>query len=216
MTERTLSYTTIGAGAGLLVCCLAFVFLLYDGVSLNGLMVPVTLGWILALAASRSLVEREKHAALYFAFAVLALMIFFIHETYGYTGKVRNFPLIVGYTGVVLSVFDVLSLTGTRAGTWVTRLFSGQIETRHMEGRPVRRELIAFAAMGGCVLGIWLFGFLVFSPIFVTLWMLVGGKPLRASLYGGVFTLLFVYLLFEVAFRYELYRGALFIWLFDL
>ena len=78
------------------------------------------------------------------------------------------------------------------------------------------RELYAFAAMGGCVLGIWLFGFLGFSPVFVLLWMLAGGKTFKASVCGGAFSLLFIYLLFELAFQYELYRGVVFIWLLDL
>ena len=75
---------------------------------------------------------------------------------------------------------------------------------------------MAFAAMGACVLGIWLFGFLAFSPLFVAVWMMVGGKTLKNAIYGGAFTLAFVYLLFEIAFQYELFRGVVFIWLLDL
>lgn len=215
MSGKALPNTTIGASVALLACCAVFVYLIHNGVSRNVMMAPVIFGWLMALVAARPVVERERRTALYFAFAVVALMIFFIHETYGYTGKVRDFPLIVGYTGVALCLLDILSLTRTRLGAVITQFFGSQINPKELGGRPVRRELIAFAAMGACVLGIWLFGFLVFSPIFVTSWMLVAGKPLRSSLYGGIFSLAFVWLLFEVAFKYELHRGVVFQWLMD-
>jgi len=201
---------------GLLACGFAFAYLANFGASRAALTVPVAIGWSMALFTMRPLVNRNQHTALYFAFGILALMIFFIHQTYGYTGKVRNFPLVVGYTGVVLCVLDILSLANLAVGAAIARIFGCHLNEKEMAGRPVRRELIAFAAMGGCVLGIWLFGFLVFSPIFVMLWMMAGGKTIKASLYGGCFTLVFIYLLFELAFKYELFRGVIFLWLFDL
>lgn len=199
-----------------LICCALFVYLSYTGASRHGLMVPVAIGWIAALIAMRPVVDDSKRTALYFAFGVLALMAFFIHQTYGYEGKVRNFPLIIGFTGVVLCTLDVLSLSNRTIGRAITQFFGSHLDEKEMSGRSVRRELIAFAAMGGCVLGIWLFGFLAFSPVFVGLWMLAGGKTVKNALYGSVFTLLFIYLMFEVAFQYELYRGIVFIWLLDL
>ena len=210
------SNTVIIGTISFLACCFMFAYLTYVGVTRHGLMTPIVLGWIVALITMRPLVDRNKHTALYFAFGVLALMIFFIHQTYGYTGKVRNFPLIIGYTGVVVCILDVLSLSNRVIGAAITQFFGSHLDVEEMNSRPVGREFIAFAAMGGCVLGLWLFGFLAFSPFFVGLWMLAGGKTVRNSLYGGIFTLFFIYLMFEVAFKYELYRGILFIWLFDL
>ena len=199
-----------------LACCFMLAYLTYVGVAKHGLMTPVILGWVIALITMRPLVDNQKHTALYFAFGVLALMIFFIHQTYGYTGEVRNFPLIIGYTGVLFCTLDVLSLSNRTVGRAITQFFGSHLNEKEMTGRSVKRELVAFAAMSGCVLGIWLFGFLAFSPIFVALWMLVGGKPLKNSLYGSLFTIFFIYLMFEVAFNYELYRGVVFIKLLDL
>ena len=201
---------------GFLACCFMFAYLAYVGVSRAGLMIPVVLGWVAALITMRPQVNRDKHTALYFAFGVMAVMIFFVHETYGYAGKVRNFPLIIGYTGIVICILDVLSLSNRGVGTAITRFFGSQLDEKEMGGRAVRRELITIAAMGSCVLGLWLFGFLAFSPLFVALWMLAGGKSVKSALYGGIFTLFFIYLMFEIAFQYELYRGTLFIWLLDL
>ena len=215
-SDSNMSNVTIISSLAFLACCFMFAYLTFVNVSRTGLMVPVVLGWVVALIAMRPLVDRDKHTALYFAFGVMAVMIFFIHETYGYSGKVRNFPLIIGYTGVVICALDVLSLSNRAVGTAITRLFGSQLDEKEMGGRSVKRELITFAAMGSCVLGIWLFGFLAFTPIFVALWMLAGGKTVKNSLYGGIFTLFSIYLMFEIAFKYELYRGILFIWLLDL
>ena len=215
-SEPNLTNATIICSLAFLASCFMFAYLSYVGVSRTGLMTPVILGWVVALIAMRPLVDSDKQTALYFAFGVLAVMIIFVHETYGYSGKVRNFPLIIGYTGIVICVLDVLSLSNRVVGTTITRAFGSQLDESEMGGRKVKRELITFAAMGGCVLGLWLFGFLAFSPIFVGVWMLAGGKTVKNALYGSIFTLFFIYFLFEVAFQYELYRGKLFIWLLDL
>lgn len=215
-SDTGMSKVTVIGTIAFLASSLLFAYLAYTGVSRTGLMAPAVLGWISGLIMMRTLVDADKHTVLYFAFSVLAVMIFFIHETYGYTGKVRNFPLIIGYTGVVICVLDILSLSNRIIGDTITRIFGSQLDEKEIGGRSVKRELIAFAAMGGCVLGIWLFGFLAFSPLFVAAWMLAGRKTVKNALYGGTFTLLAIYLMFELAFQYELYRGILFIWLLDL
>ena len=211
-----LSNTVVIGTLSFLACCFMYAYLAYVGVDRHGLMTPIVLGWIIGIITMRQLVERDRHTALYFAFGVMALMIFFIHQTYGYSGEVRNFPLIIGYTGVVFCVLDVFGLCNSAIGSAITKFFGSHLDIDAMNSRSVKRELIAFAAMGSCVLGLWLFGFLVFSPIFVGLWMLAGGKTVKNALYGSVFTLLFIYLMFEMAFQYELFRGVVFIWLFDL
>ena len=213
--KTNLSNATIIGTLAFLASCAMFVYLAYVGVSRTGLVVPVWLGWVTALISMRSIVDREKHTALYIAFGVLALMVTFLHETYGYTGNVRNIPLIIGYTGIVICILDVLGLSNRDLGTAITPFLSRHLEKKEMSGRTVTRALIIVAAMGGYVLGIWLFGFLAFSPVFVVLWMLAGGKTVKNVLYGGLVTLVFIYLVFEISFKFELFRGILFIWLLD-
>ncbi len=215
MSGRAMPATSLVGWAIFAACCVAFGFLSGGKPSLWVLAVPAALGWLAVLIAARPMVAADRRAALNFALGVLALMIFFVHQTYGYTGKVRNFPLIVGYVGIVFCLLDIISLTGHAVGGAITKFFGSQIDEAEAGGRSVRREFIVFGAMIGCVLGIWLFGFLVFSPVFVIAWMMVGGKTLKQSVYGGLFTLVFIYLLFELAFKYELFRGVLFLWLMD-
>ena len=207
---------TLIGGLVFLVSAVVFEVMALGKPTLSGLAIPAVIGWIAVLVAAYPLVAPDRRTGLYFALGILALMIFFIHQTYGYSGRVRNFPLIIGYCGVFLCLLDIISLTNSSVGGAVLRFFGSHLQTSGDGERKVIRELYAFAAMGGCVLGIWLFGFLGFSPVFVLLWMLAGGKTFKASVCGSAFSLLFIYLLFELAFQYELYRGVVFIWLLDL
>ena len=212
-----MSPKTMVSALGFLAALAAFFVMLNLGFHQTVLMIPVACAWALALMGLRPTVEEESHAALYFAFGVMALMIFFIHETYELKGKVRAFPLIVGYAGVVLSVLDIASVTDTAIGRFVTRFFGAMLDPDEIKERRVGRELVIFAVMGIGVLGIWLFGFLIAAPIFVFLWMLVGGgKSLKLCLYVGFATLVFIYGLFELILKYELFRGVVTTWIVEM
>ena len=207
MTPRALPRLAITAGLGFVASFITVLVLGNLGAGRPLILAAAFVGWAAALVALRPLVERDKHTGLYFAFGVMALMIFFIHQTYGYHGKVRVFPLIIGYAGMVLSTPDILSLTDTAIGRAITRVCGAALEKDLIAARPVHRELIVFAGLGGAVLGIYLLGFLIASPLFVFLWMLIGGgKSLKHAIYGGIFTLAFIYVLFELVLRYELDR----------
>ncbi len=208
---------TVVFGLGFLGAMAAFLVMATLGFNRTMLMVPIAGAWAVALTGLRPMVEKEHHAALYFAFGIMALMIFFIHETYEMKGKVRNFPLIIGYSGIVFSVLDIASVTDTAIGRFVTRILGASLDPSEIKLRRVGRELAVFAVMSLGVLGIWLFGFLIASPIFVFLWVLIGGgKSLKLSLYVGFATLVFIVGLFELILKYELFRGVLTIWIFEM
>ena len=118
MSDRNNSAVIAAGSLVFLICGAIFGYLAGGKPSPLALAAPAVIGWLAALAAARPLVDAERRTALYFAFGVLALMIFFIHQTYGYTGRVRNFPLIIGYTGVAICLLDILSLTRTSVGLW--------------------------------------------------------------------------------------------------
>ncbi len=82
MNDKPLSNTAIVTSIGFLSSCFALAFLAYSGVSYTGLMVPTAAGWLIALIGLRHQVDPKKHTALYVVFGVLAVMIFFLHETY--------------------------------------------------------------------------------------------------------------------------------------
>lgn len=179
------------------------------------LAVAAAIAWLAALLALRPLVTKDRLTYLYFAFGIMAFLVFFLHETYGYHGKVRYFPLLVGWTGVVLSILDILSLTETRIAR-VINTFFGATHVPTEQGGTLQRELACVIAMSAGVGLVWLVGFLIAAPIFVFLWMWRwGGKSMLTSLYGGVFTFAFIWVLFEALLSYELYRGELVLWLLD-
>jgi hypothetical protein len=212
-----LSSRPIAMAAAFLVFMAAFAVMAQMGFHQTLLMLPLALAWGVALFSLKPLVDEEKLSALYFAFGIMAFMIFFIHETYEMKGKVRTFPLIIGYTGIVLSVLDIASVTETAIGHFVTRVFGATLDPDEIKPRRVGRELMVFTVMSLGVFGIWLFGFLIASPIFVFLWMLIGGgKSLKLSLYVGLATLVFIYGLFELILKYELFPGVVTTWIVEM
>ncbi|MDH3239219.1 MAG: tripartite tricarboxylate transporter TctB family protein [Alphaproteobacteria bacterium] len=211
------STRSLAGGIGVVVFLAAYLVMLGMGLHRTILLAPLALGLAALVCALKPMVEVEKQSALYFAIGILAFMIFFLHETYEFKGKERNFPLIIGYAGIVLSLLDIASVTETVAGRFVTRFFGATLDPSEIKPREVRRELLVFGVMVLGVIGIWLFGFLIASPIFVFLWMLLGGgKSVKLSLYVGLGTFVFVYLLFEQILSYELYRGEVTTWIMDM
>lgn len=204
------------SGLGFFAAMAAFLVMLNLGFHQTVLLIPIACAWAVALIGLRPMVAKEHHAALYFAFGIMALMIFFVHETYEMKGKVRTFPLIIGYSGIVLSALDIASVTETVMGRFVTRVLGAMLDPKEIKQRRVTRELVVFAVMSLGVLSIWLLGFLIASPIFVFLWVLIGGgKSLKMSLYVGIATLVFIVGLFEMVLKYELFRGVVTIWIME-
>lgn len=203
-------------GAAFVLSLAAYFVMLGMGFHRTALMLPLAFAWIVALFGLKPFVEEDKYSALYFAFGVMAFMIFFMHETYALKGKEQDFPLIIGYAGVVFSVLDIASVTETTFGRFVTRIFGAMLDPNEIKPRRVSRELIVFAVMALGVLAIWLFGFLIASPIFVFLWMMIGGgKSLKLSIYVGFATLVFIYGLFELILQYDLYPGIVTTWILE-
>ncbi len=223
MTETTTPTTslltgkTLAGGAVLAASLVAFVAMYYGDLHQTWMALPAAIGWAAALYGTRQVVAREKLSALYFAYGVMAFLIFFLHETYEFQGKMRIFPLIVGWVGVGLSILDILSLTNLGVARIINTLFGSAASEPPDEGRKPAREIACFVAIAAGVVLIWLVGFLIASPLFVAAWMIFwGGKTLRQGIYGGVFTFAFIWLLFEGLLRYELYRGEVVLWLIDL
>ncbi len=158
------------------------------------------------------LVAPEHRATTAFACAILVFMFYFIFESYAYKPAIRLFPLLIGFTGVVLCILDIFSNTDTAFGRVINTVFGTELAKRDIqEPRKLTKELAIFAWMSALVLGIYVFGFLVMTIVFVFLWMWVqGGRTIKSSLYTAIATFGFIYLLFSVILRYELFIGVLF------
>ena len=155
----------------------------------------------------------EKRGALYFALGLFALTVVFIYLSYDYAPGVRLFPLMVGYTGLILCTLDLIGLTDTALGRIIDTVFSGK--TAEETGKAPKfapklsRQLIAMAWMVGLTIGIYLIGFMAMVPVYVFSSMLFQGKKsVKACAYGAVGATGFIWVMFEYLLKYELYRGV--------
>jgi len=159
----------------------------------------------------------EKRGALYFALGFFALTVIFLFLSYDYAPEVRLFPLMVGYTGLILCTLNLIGLTDTRFGRVIDTVFSGKTgaETGEETGKvppkfspKLSRQLIAMAWMVGLVIGIYIVGFMVMVPVYVfTSMYFQGKKSVKKCAYGAVSTTVFIWVMFEFLLKYELYRG---------
>ncbi len=213
MNTQKLPLATVAGSIVVLLSTVTFFVLMYQGSHRHVFAIAAGIAWLAGIIAVRPLVDRRSMSAFWFAFALLGFFLFFVDETYEYEGRVRLFPLLVGYMGIILCVLDVLSLTNGRAGAFVTGMFGRAFDPKNLEGRTLARELIVLVCMCGIVVAIYLFGFLVATPLVVMLWMrIAGGKSIAVTAGTGAGAFLFVWGLFELILRYELYRG----WLWEL
>ncbi|MFB3151229.1 MAG: hypothetical protein ACE10M_11770, partial [Alphaproteobacteria bacterium] len=99
-----------------------------------------------------------KRGALYFALGLFALTAVFIYLSYAYAPEVRLFPLMVGYTGLILCTLDLVGLTDTGLGRAIDSVFSGKAagEAGEETGKAppkfapeLSRQLIAMGWMVG-------------------------------------------------------------------
>jgi Na+-transporting methylmalonyl-CoA/oxaloacetate decarboxylase gamma subunit len=210
MTRQDLPFVTIAGGIVSIISVIAFFALINLGYSREIFGFAGAVAWLGLLVAVRPLVARRSMSALWFAFILLGFFIFFVDQTYEYEGRVRLFPLLIGYLGIILSVLDILSMTTGKVGEVVTRSFGKAFNPDNLEGRKALREVFVIGAICLIVLSIYVLGFLVTAPLAVIVWMLLAGrKPLVLSLATGAGAFVFVWGLFELVLRYELYRGFL-------
>ena len=145
---------------------------------------------------------------------MLAISIGFLNWSYSYDEQTRQVPALVGWCMVVLCVLDVIAVSETAPGNAIKKFFTGRLagdddedHSRHTIGRV----LVAMAWPLGFVAFVALFGFMPVIPVYVFLFVAVQGrKGVRKALYAAVSISVFIYVVFELLLRYEVYRGALF------
>ncbi len=160
-----------------------------------------------------NILAAEKRGSLYFALGLFALTVVFIYLSYAYPPEVRLFPLMVGYTGLILCTLDLIGLTDTALGRIIDTVFSGKaVEETGKAPKfapKLSRQLIAMAWMVGLTIGIYLIGFMAMVPVYVFSSMLFQGKKsVKQCAYGAVGATVFIWVLFEFLLKYDLYRGV--------
>jgi hypothetical protein len=155
---------------------------------------------------------RDFGAALF----VLAGAIVFLLWTQTIPPRATAMPMLVAWLTIVLALIDVVSQTNTALGRYMRRFVSAdRIIEWKVQGDGAEagwgRILLSILWVAGYLAGIYFIGFLLATPSYVLLYMILhGGKSIRASATAAAATTLLIWLTFEVAFKYPLYPGALF------
>ena len=118
-------------------------------------------------------------------------------------------PLLIGSIVFILAAIGLVQEIVTRDET---KAITNESETG--EGEKVRIRLREYLPIGSWVIGVtlavYLVGFIITIPLFVFAYMKSHGVRWLLSITAAVLTTVFVYTLFELALRVELYRGLLF------
>ena len=168
----------------------------------------------------RNPVGKRNYGGHMVAIAFIVVSAGFLAWSYAYSPVVRTVPLLIGWTTLALAAIDfVLGLrNGGRLGEKPRTDGSAGVEPRadgnageegalpFYKGREVR----ALGWLLGLVAGIYLVGYLVITPIFVSVSLVRRGKIgwSRAGFAAAVVSI-GIWFFFSRVMNYELYRGIL-------
>jgi len=149
------------------------------------------------------------------ALLVLAISVGFLLWARSYPPRSGAVPELVAWATIVLTLVDIVIQFETPWGRWLRRLVTAEkIVEWKMEGdeeASVGRIALAIAWVAGYVVLLYFIGFMIATPIYMLLYMIVhGGHTIRNSVLVTAGTALTIWLTFEVFFRYPLYPGVLF------
>jgi len=146
--------------------------------------------------------------------SILVLSVGFLLSAYGYEGRTRQVPVLVGWVLAALCILDVIAASGTRAGDAVRAFFTGTIAGERSDelwDYPVGKVIIAMAWPTAFLVVVVLIGLVAAIPIFVFLFVLIQGRSkVQRALLASAITTGCIYVLFEKVLNYEMYQGILF------
>jgi hypothetical protein len=156
-------------------------------------------------------VSRRGHLGA--SLVVLAIGVVFLLWAQIYPRNTGTVPTLVALLTIVLGLFDLAAQSRTALGRAVAR-FAGRGGSM-VEGKPDDASwqvmLLSILWPLGYVAATILAGFLLVTPLYILCYMWIhGGKSLLSSAVSAAVTTLFIWLTFEVLFRYPLYPGVLF------
>jgi len=149
------------------------------------------------------------------ALALLILTVAYLQKAYGYRPEARAFPTAVAWMMLALLSLDLVSRTRTRIGTRLLRwLNPAALEPPRVPRRSPAlpgAELAAALWVLGFAVALVLLGIMTAVPVYVFMAMRLRARRsfgVSAVAAGGVSV--FIWLLFAVLLRLDLYPGVLF------
>lgn len=138
----------------------------------------------------------------------------YLATAYGYGPDSRIVPVLIAWSMLALLALDLASRTGTRLGRALTRWLNPAAEAAKSAPParyPVSKQVAAVSWLAGFTAALLLIGVLYAVPLYVFGSMrLRGRRSFLVSLAGGAGAALFVWLLFVVVLRLQLYPGLIF------
>ena len=149
------------------------------------------------------------------ALVVLAIGVGMLIWSQAFSPRARLVPVLASWLAIALALIDAASQLDTAWGRRIRRLVTARnVVEWKMDGEAeagARRGAVAIGWVLGYLLLLALVGFLLATPAYMFLYMLIHGvRSLRDSALAAAATTFAIWLTFEVAFRYPLYPGLLF------
>ena len=120
----------------------------------------------------------------------------------------RFVPLLAAGVTLLLALADTARVLLGRGGGEGSLAEGGGVAT---EGVTAGRELAAIGLVAAGVAGVYLVGFHVAIPLYLFVSMAwLGAQPVRKALVVAAATSIAIFVVFELALAYNLYRGILF------
>ncbi len=139
---------------------------------------------------------------------------FYLYLSAGYPARARAFPAMVAWAMLALIALDLLSRTETRLGRAVKRTLNPAADRVARESDHVQswqRQVASVLWIAGFATAIVLIGILAAVPLYVFgALRFRGGRPLLTCLLAAAGATAFIYLLFGVVLRLNLYPGIFF------
>ena len=154
--------------------------------------------------------DRDRAPSLLSAAALGAFAVGFLRLAYDYPPGPRTFPLMIGWTMVVLVALDVLSHTDTMLGRLIAAAV-GKGEAGAQTGSAARAPAwFALLWIPAYAVMVYLIGFLPTAAVYMFVSTAVFGpaRPLSAALQAAALTAV-LWLFFERALGFTLFRGVL-------
>lgn len=148
------------------------------------------------------------------ALSLLIVTAAYLALAYGYTPMSRAIPVAVAWAVIALVGLDLASRTQTRFGRALIRWLNpaaDPAQTASHPRYPASKQIAAILWIVGFTVALVLIGILYAVPLYVFASMrLRGRRPYLACLTVCGGSTLFIWLMFSVVLRLDLYRGILF------
>ena len=145
------------------------------------------------------------------ALGLLIVTSLYLALAYTYPEKARVFPTMVAWVMMALLALDLLSRTQTKPGQAVMRALNPAASKPSEQGPSSGRQASAILWIAGFTAAIVLIGILSAVPLYVFAAIRFrGARGYSTAILAAAGTTAFIYLLFGVVLRLNLYPGILF------